>query len=766
MQAPRLFRRGLLAWMLAGVLIVNSSPTQAETENLIRPGMTVRAALEILRDQGFNVVYSDALVGPDARVLIPPSQDLTQEEQAASLLAPLNLQLRRLSNDLLYVVRNNSADTTEKAATPPPKSAVPAQPTLEEIVVVATRHRLESRSRESRTLELQELETIPSLGRDALRATSQLPGMASQGISARNYVRGGNIDEVLYRIEGAPLIEPFHMSEFMSLLSVVNPDAVGAIDLYSAGFPASLGSRLVGVMDIELKEPDRAIQGTLNASLIDAGFYASGRSDSMEWLASGRRSTLDQFIRYLDEDYGKPRFHDELLQVTWFRDRTRATAGLLTSSDEMSLRDPGAGEDAESDFHAITAWTRVEFSASETIELALLSSLTAVENARAGELDKAVDAVGHLRDSREFQVITAQPSLRVQLTEETQLTAGLEAQLQSGEFDTQLLTFYGPLGEALQPEPSAVLQSSINREGRLFAAHASLRQAINDRLVIEFGLRHDVQDNDPVHDHQTSPRLQARFEVDPTLELYLNLGRYAQYQNLYELQSDDGLFELQEPQIAEQLNMGANWLRADAFSLRLDAYFRTVANPWRHFENLYDRWVLLPELHADRVALTPSKARAFGLELSGRWQASALVSFSGSYAIAKTEERLGNAWRDRPWDQTQSIRTGISWESGKWRVDAMASWHSGWSTNALFNAPAVPESLYGERLPDFLSIDLHLGRTFRVPRGELELYGDVANSTLHQNVGGTRFRLQEGTLKATDTDFLEPIPVLGVRWSW
>ena len=75
---------------------------------------------------------------------------------------------------------------------------------------MASRYRLVRDLHQDRRLGRLELAALPSLGRDVLRAVSQLPGVATSGVSARNYVRGGNSDEVLYRIAGAPLIEPFH----------------------------------------------------------------------------------------------------------------------------------------------------------------------------------------------------------------------------------------------------------------------------------------------------------------------------------------------------------------------------------------------------------------------------------------------------------------------------------------------------------------------------------------------------------------------------
>ncbi|MEJ2087879.1 MAG: TonB-dependent receptor plug domain-containing protein, partial [Gammaproteobacteria bacterium] len=123
---------------------------------------------------------------------------------------------------------------------------------LEEVVVVSSRYALEQTSGSSvHTLTAHDLNTTPEFGDDALRASNHLPGMATIGLSARPYIRGGLQDETLVLFNDLELLEPFHLKDFQSVFSGFNPSLVKSIDVYTGGFPARYGDRMSGVMDIK-----------------------------------------------------------------------------------------------------------------------------------------------------------------------------------------------------------------------------------------------------------------------------------------------------------------------------------------------------------------------------------------------------------------------------------------------------------------------------------------------------------------------------------
>ncbi len=757
----------LLACLLG---LCSGGPSRAgepDAESLLEPAIPLRSALEQLRAGGLNLVYSNALVPASARVSNEPDPTLPLLDRARVLLAQFGLTLAQTSPDLWYVVKASPTPPVPAVAASPSSAPGAAPDAIEELVVVSSRYRLVRELHERRRLEQQTLQAIPSIGRDVMRAINQLPGLATAGISARNYIRGGNSDEALYRLEGTPLIEPFHMNDFHGLFSVINADLIGAMNVYSAGFPATMGSRLSGLVDMELKEPTEPLQGSVNLNMINLSGYAQGSGDALDWLVSARHSTLDSLMDLLERDYGQPRFHDELIRLIWTGDRLAITAGGLNSSDELTLNEPTGGERAESDFRNLTLWTRLAYSATERVGIDLLATLTRVESHRRGSLENAADAVGTLAESKDFTVVSLQPSVRMRLADSLLLTAGLEGQRQKADFAVDIHSVFGALGDPLQPGPTLDRQSKQSRKGSLRSAFLSMQQSLGSNLWLEYGLRWDLQDIDPVHDEQVSPRFQANYRVNPDLRLFLNLGRYTQHQNLYELQLDDGLLELARPQVGDQVSVGMDWQPRSRLELRLEAYTRHIESPRARFDNIYNRWVLLPELHADRVQLTPSRARAHGTELSVGYQQSATLDWFGSYVYARSEERIEGDWKPRPWDQAHALRLGFDWQSTPWRIGAIANYHSGWpTTSQVDTSSALATALYDRRLPAYFSLDLHAARRWVYAASTLELYIDLSNATFRENIGGTRYLQRDGELVGTDRTLLAGVPVLGISWTW
>ena len=196
-----------------------------------------------------------------------------------------------------------------------------------------------------------------------------------------------------YLLDGVEWIEPFHLSDFQGIFSAINPTLVDTVDVYHAGFPVPYGSRLSGIVDVGLVEAERPLQGRLDVDLVSASAQAAGYAGNVSWLASVRRSLIDEVFHLLDEDYGEPAFLDGLIRVRWEDGRSAWTWGLFNGSDELTLDDPDAGESAQADYHNTMTWLRGEHWLSDGLSTEVTMSYTDVDNARDGTLDDDVDAV-------------------------------------------------------------------------------------------------------------------------------------------------------------------------------------------------------------------------------------------------------------------------------------------------------------------------------------------------------------------------------------
>ncbi len=339
-------------------------------------------------------------------------------------------------------------------------------------------------------------------------------------------------------------------------------------------------------------------------------------------------------------------------------------------------------------------------------------------------------------------------------------SSGIQLQHQRAEFDSRIDVQFGALAAPLQSAPRKTAARFIRRDGKQVGLFVSALLSLSERWQAELGLRHDSQDVDPVHTRQWSPRLELRYGQGSPFSAYLNLGRYTQHQQLYDLQVDDGLIQLAKPQLADQLSIGFTWSPKIAWEFRADAYMRDTDDPRTRSENVSNRWVLHPELHADRVQLSPSKARAYGLDTSIVYSPTDTARVHFSWSLAKTQERVAGRWQPRPWDQRHALRLGADWEGARWQFAALAHYHSGWPTSALRTTASQP--LYDTELPGFLSVDLSAARRWHVDNTEVEAYLSVSNTTQRDNVGG--YVYQQST--RTARKLLPAVPTIGVRISW
>jgi len=242
------------------------------------PARTVEVLLQELRQTGVGVIYSSELIAPS--LLEPTPNEGTPLQRAKRALAAHRLELRVIAPGRYVVVA--MAEPLAPAADPP----------LEEISVYASRYAIDGGVHQPRHLSDSDIERVPGGHDDALHAVRALPGMASNA-SGRPYIRGSLSEDILVRYDGIGLLDPYHLKNFQSLISAIDPAAIESIEVFSGGFPVQYGRRSGGVIDITAPTIDAGYEYRANLSLISGGVSTIGRADKLplEWLAAGRRST-------------------------------------------------------------------------------------------------------------------------------------------------------------------------------------------------------------------------------------------------------------------------------------------------------------------------------------------------------------------------------------------------------------------------------------------------------------------------------------------
>ncbi len=139
------------------------------------------------------------------------------------------------------------------------------------------------------------LSTIPRLmgEPDLIRIIQNLPGVKTESdFTGGFHVRGGRNDQNLILLDGVQVYNPWHL---FGLFSAFNTEAIESVELTKGVFPASFGSRVSSVLDIDLQEgSERLGGGYLTVSPLSGSFsYGRPVNQNTSYLISLRRTYMD-----------------------------------------------------------------------------------------------------------------------------------------------------------------------------------------------------------------------------------------------------------------------------------------------------------------------------------------------------------------------------------------------------------------------------------------------------------------------------------------
>lgn len=656
---------------------------------------------------------------------------------------------------------------------------------LEEVVVVSSRYALRRSNGSSvHTLTSQDFERVPAFGDDALRIAGQLPGMASIGLSARPYVRGGLQDETLVIFNDVELLEPFHLKDFQSVFTGFNPSVIESVDVYTGGFPVRYGDRMSGVMDIAPSEMVDGFGADLMVSFLTASAAVVGTTanDRGAWALSARRGNLDLVLDVLDSDAGSPDYSDYFGSFRYeLGARATLETGFIVYDDDVELKDldDGDGELARSLYRNGYAWMQLHRQWSERVYSSTVISYGDIRNKREGFIADEDLEEGHSRlaDERRFRVWRLGHRQELGLSERLSLELGGSLNYQEGSYDTLAVIERGVLAELIGLPITELRRVEREPRGTSGNLYGSLRVRPRDWLSVEAGLRWDYQDYGEAFAQQISPRLSALVDISADTQLRLTAGRFHQAEQIHELQAADGVDRFQPAQYADHYIAGLQHrFGQSGLSLRLEGFYKRLRDPKRRFENLFNSLVLMPELASDRVSVAPEKARARGVELSLAYQPVDEINFWLGYTHAYADDKIEGRWVKRGWDQRHTVSAGLAWEPGRWSLSAAALWHSGWQTTLLPSGLEEDElptlERNADRLPEYYSLDLRIARRWDWQDQSLTVFFELTNALDRDNVGAYEYDVIEdeesgGYLLPNEPVTLLPrIPSLGVRWTF
>lgn len=749
--------------LFLGVAFANTPATAAS--------LLLRTVLDQLVAEGYPIVFSSDVVGPDTRIEVP---EIT--------LAALKVALPQAGLDLqrqgdIYLVtpltqKVQSPTDPEPSAQPPEKN-----PTLETIIVTGTRHQLGQNSKTGsvNTLTSEEMQLTPSLGGDAMRVATRLPGMSSVGVSAKPQIRGGLADEILVRVDGVELFDSYHLADFQNFFSVVDDRTVDAVDVYTGGFPARYGNRMSGVMDISTREREAVERTELGLSAISVFANTSGQLNQGQtrYLASLRHGNLKYLVNQLNSRVGTPKYYDGYGQLSHqISHDTDLAAGTLITRDDISVRDDT--QTAESRVDNRYLWFRLDHRLTDRISNQSLFTLSWSDRSR--KLRDPLEDEDEIAGFLDYDQNVRKYDLRTDFSYEqgeTLMEFGVEASWAKSRYDSTSIADRGDLGELLYGTPFQSFDIETNPSGWSGGAYWAGEFRILEGLYVLPGIRWDVQDYyDFGSTDHASPRLGLRYEPTEALTLRADVGRYHQPEAIHELPAADGRATFSKPQRSDHFIFGLEWLIGQGWELRVDLYRKDYEQTKLRYENMFNPFVMIPELEADRVALDPNRARARGIDVEIRKQVTDGLSAVVRYGYMNAKDRFSDDWVTRRWSQRNTVVTMLAWQRETFSLAAAVTWHSGWHGGT---PPAeVPEGdtlsvediVGNTELREYFSIDLSASRTWQFPRAAVTLFADVTNVLDRNNVAGVDWDATEedGVYSFEQTsDLLLPlIPSAGI----
>jgi len=738
-------------------------------------GRSVGDVLKDLRAQGLIFIYNDQIVPASLRVEAEPHAT-GGLELAKEILSAHGLSLSEATPRVYAVVRDSSSTPGR------PPSAQKQEPAkLEEVVVQTSRYVLATENIAPKDFLTQdEVQAMPRLADETLRAVQRLPGTATNGVSSLGPIRGGEPNETAIYLNGLRLYEPFHLKNFYSPISLLDSRLIDGIEFYSGGFPALYGDRMSAIIDAHTIRPDQRYYEAgisfFHTSALAATSFDGGRGRA---LVSARRGNLGELAQFAEEDFGKPDYSDGFARAEYaLSDATHISFDALASGDQIVAKRDEGTQQARAKYRNIYGWLTLEHDWSPDVSSRVIGSFTDLVNERRGAVDQPGQRTGRVQDDRSFHIA----GLRLENT--------LNAGAFTHRFGAEVRKLWGDYNYALDltvspdypfpgsPGSVTTRRASPAPQGYENSVYWDMRTTLGQRWTVEAGLRADVQTYDGSDDgEQWSPRLSVLYELSPATTLRAGWGRFYQSQGINELQVEDGISTFYPAQHADHLIASIEHAFDEGFNVRVEAYRKYYRQLNPRFENILDPLVLFPEAEFDRVMIDARSARAEGVEVLMQMRPRGPWSGWLSYTWSQVTDRIGDADVPRSWDQRHAVNLGVSWASGPWTATVINSFHSGWPTTELAMDPVtgVPSidlsARNRSRFAEFNSLDMRLTRTFLMPRGALDVFVEVTNATSRENPCCVEYKPQQNadgsvTYVRDLNSWLPLIPSAGVLWRY
>ena len=598
---------------------------------------------------------------------------------------------------------------------------------LEEIAVTAGAYT--TGEEEKMTMSPIEVVTTPGASADIFQTFQSLPGITSIDEGSGMYVRGGDVTEVAFHLDQAPVEHPYrYETPTGGVFGTIPPFLVSETFFSTGGFSAKYGDALSAVLSMESQDRPQVASANLNVGLAAQSAGADlPFGDSFGLRFSGNRSSTEYMFRLnnLEDEFDEAPHSsdgnlsmiyepDEQNQIKFFNYLSENRVGVPV--DEPSFSDVYAGEE-QNRLHNLQ-WSSV-----------------------FGDWRKQTSlSFNRFKSEREFgglEINTFDRTWNFRSDWERYLTDNLMLNF-GGEWHQKSNQFSGSVPDQDQIlDPSSRFAELEETFGvTRFGGYAEAEAELISRLTAVTGLRTDYRpDSEEV---VVDPRFRVSYDLNP-LSFSFATGRYHQFPEPFTYNEETGNPDIEAQQAWHYI--GSAEYRRDLLQFRTEAYYKNYRDLVIEDENLN---------YSNR-----GYGDAYGVDLFLKYSEYLRTPFNGwiSYSFLRSNRfqpaRSADGYRfetaPSDFDITHSLNI-----VGKMQVISNLSLGAAWrySTGRPYTpiSDAIPDQQHdfyypiegpvnSKRLPDFQRLDVNLSYFMPLTSNlSVVLYGSISNVLDRNNV--------------------------------
>ncbi|QEH40745.1 TonB-dependent receptor [Chitinophaga sp. XS-30] len=657
----------------------------------------------------------------------------------------------------------------------------------------------------------EEIFRNPGAQGDIMRALSVLPGVVSSGGQfSAIAARGQGTQENIYLVDDIPMFNLSHLeAEGLNSgfndpnggrFSIFAPRVIDNVQFQNGGFDAVNGRRSSSYLSLGVKEGNRetwSLSGQFD--LLGATIIADGPiSPKTSVFASARYQNFSALISLLDEQRSSISYGDYLVKTTTQLNEKNKLSFIAMYNPERPYRtidDMEAGTNINDDnsggatlFNHRGNKTlaglnlRTLINSSSYIKNVLYFRSSTVDN-RFGRFNPSLDADGAVIDPRhggyedELRTIknnqqeVGYRSIYTKRFNKLTLTAGIDAMMVNLDYERRLSrtdTIYTFRSADFRPDPAQYYQvltpslynATFDDNAFNGSGYISLSWRVTDRFTLNPGVRYDYTGF--AAQHTVSPRLSGNLLLNDRHSLNFATGIYYQDAAYADIagQSADNMLK-NERSIQSILG----------YKIQFSNDLKFVAEVW-HKE--FDDLAVQPN-RVQSYLNNEGSGYAYGADLNLTKRLSKNYYGLISYSFMESKRNDNNGLGDYNYifsiPHTISVM-GSYKPNDRWIFSGKFRYSTGRPTDRYIvhsNVLNNPENMRyaqettainGERLPDFISLDLRAD--YSIPRkwGTFSAFVDLVNISNRFNVNSELFIPNTGNISNVG---LGVFPTFGIR---